>query len=234
TGSAEKETTSFIVALSEEYGTTTVAYMINSTVLGGTAGLGEEKKGGLAAQFAPFGGQAAKGEPDAYDDALAGTIMTCTAGDVSQSRYILAGNLSSSGGDVSQSRYILAGNTKYTAVFVENAFSVSTSVPPHSNQRSILDRTPCSVPFVENAFSVSISACTISYKHTVGKYTGHTIMMENGLEYVMKQGGGPFYSVSDGSGTKVLSSLLDDKKYTVYSQLILTAARGTTIAKGET
>ena len=32
-------------------------------------------------------------------------------------------------------------------------------------------------------------------------------MMENGEEYIMKQGAGPFYSVSDGSGVKVSLSL---------------------------
>ena len=40
-------------------------------------------------------------------------------------------------------------------------------------------------------------------------------MMENGLEYIMKQGAGPFYSVSDGSGNRVLSTELDAMKYTV-------------------
>ena len=39
--------------------------------------------------------------------------------------------------------------------------------------------------------------------------------MENGLEYIMKQGAGPFYSVSDGSGNRVLSTELDAMKYTV-------------------
>jgi len=42
-------------------------------------------------------------------------------------------------------------------------------------------------------------------------------MMENGVEYMMKQGAGPFYSVSDGSGNRVPSTQLDAKKYTVRS-----------------
>ena len=47
--------------------------MINATVLGRD----------LEAKWEPFGGQTSKGQPDSYDDALAGTIMTCTAGNPS-------------------------------------------------------------------------------------------------------------------------------------------------------
>ncbi|KAJ1469204.1 hypothetical protein T484DRAFT_1919534 [Baffinella frigidus] len=171
-------TVATVTALADSYGGSAVAaYFINATALVGY--------GATDTEWAPFGGRTSNGEPDADDDALAGTIMTCMAAEVTQSRYILEGS-----------------NT-WTTVYVERAFTIATT------------------------------ACGIAYKSTVGKYTGHTVMMENGMEYTMKQGGGPFYSVSDGTGNRVASTNLDAKKYTVYSQLILTAAKGASIAKGE-
>ena len=146
------------------------------------------------------------------DDAFAGTVLTCNKGDYSLSRYVLSTKFD--------------GNNVLQVV-------VDQDFPAEGDAGVAAGDGTEDGPTAGAAGNKFWSACSLSYKSTVGKYTGHKVMMEDGEEYTIKQGAGPFYQVSDGSGTDVVSATLDNKKYTVYSQLVLTAKKGATIAEGE-
>lgn len=76
--------------------------------------------------------------------------------------------------------------------------------------------------------------CRIEYKNAVGKYTGMTVMLDNGKEFTIKQGAGAVYQLSDGSGVAPSALDIQDRAYTISSQLIITAAHGEKVVAGET
>jgi hypothetical protein len=61
-----------------------------------------------------------------------------------------------------------------------------------------------------------------------------TVIFDNGKEFAIKQGAGAVYQLSDGSGVAPSTLDIQARAYTIYSQLIITAASGESVAAGET
>jgi len=117
------------------------------------------------------------------------------------------------------SKYILqntgSGANIYTETFFDTgATSTARGFGPHASAE--LD-----------------AQCRIDYKPTVGKYTGMTVMFDNGKEFTIKQGAGALYQISDGSGDPPSAHDVEGRAYTISSQLIITAAKGESVAAGE-
>merc|ERR1719163_2540238 len=125
---------------------------------------------------------------------------------------------------VTESAYILENAAGGAKIIVESGFSSSIFTLSSTN----LD------PVSPLANAVLNAQCRIEYKPSVGKYTGMTVMFDNGKEFVMKQGAGALYQVTDGSGSPPSAHDLEGRAYTIYSQLEITAALGETVEAGET
>ncbi|EKX47611.1 hypothetical protein GUITHDRAFT_106598 [Guillardia theta CCMP2712] len=114
-------------------------------------------------------------------------------------------------------------------------FDVSlTNVTGTVITQSILDYIPARQCFVvAEEFPTSfLSDCQVAPKEQVGRYTGMTAMIGSN-EYVIKQGAGGVYWVTDLKGNKPRSIDLSNKPYTIYTQMQLQVAKGKWIRQGE-
>eukprot|EP00960_Hanusia_phi_P016201 477399-Hanusia_phi.AAC.2 len=87
--------------------------------------------------------------------------------------------------------------------------------------------------FAEEFPTNFLSDCKMVAKENIGRYTGMTAMIGSN-EYIIKQGAGGVYWVTDSSGNKPQSTDLANKPYTIYAQLQLYVAKGKWIRQGET
>ncbi|EKX52871.1 hypothetical protein GUITHDRAFT_101325 [Guillardia theta CCMP2712] len=114
-------------------------------------------------------------------------------------------------------------------------FDVSlTNVTGTVITQSILDYSQANKCFVvAEEFPTSfLSDCQVMPKEQVGRYTGMTAMIGSN-EYVIKQGAGGVYWVTDLQGNKPRNIDLANKPYTIYTQLQLQVAKGKWIRQGE-
>merc|ERR1719163_583861 len=147
----------------------------------------------------------------AVDD-LVGMRLTCSAA-ITQS---YTPDVFGSTHYVTESSYILENSAGGYMIVVESMFSAAR-FSTHSTEDTVLN-----------------AQCRIEYKPTVAKYTGMTVMFDQGKEFTMKQGAGALYQVTDGSGEPPSAHDIEGRAYTIYSQLEITAAQGETVAAGET
>merc|ERR1712216_221773 len=145
----------------------------------------------------------------AVDD-LVGMRLTCSAASTSTYTPNVFGNSHY----VTESAYILENSAGGYKIVVESLF---TRFNTHNTDNTVLD-----------------AQCRIEYKPTVAKYTGMTVMFDNGKEFTIKQGAGALYQVTDGSGDPPSAHDIEGRAYTIYSQLEITAAQGESVEAGET
>eukprot|EP00960_Hanusia_phi_P002221 63689-Hanusia_phi.AAC.1 len=100
--------------------------------------------------------------------------------------------------------------------------------------QSILDYNPAAKCFlVQEEFDPSfLDHCKIIPKENVGRYTGMTAMIGSN-EYMMIQGSGGVYWVTDATGNKPRNLDVANKPYTIYTQLQIQVARNTWVRQGE-
>ena len=114
---------------------------------------------------------------------------------------------------MTDSAYILENSAGGYKIVVESLF---TRFGTHNTDNAVLN-----------------AQCRIEYKPTVAKYTGMTVMFDNGKEFTIKQGAGALYQVTDGSGDPPSAHDIEGRAYTIYSQLEITAAQGEKVMAGE-
>ena len=128
-------------------------------------------------------------------------------------------------------------NTADTSIFGKSTYVTESAyiLENTAGGAYILVESPFSAAFgAWAAGTVMAAQCRIEYKHAVGKYTGMTVMFDNGKEFAIKQGAGAVYQLSDGSGTAPSTLDVENRAYTISSQLIITVASGESVAAGET
>jgi len=145
-------------------------------------------------------------------DDLIGMRLSCTR----RSTTTFSPDIFPSSHYVTESAYILENAAGGAKIIVENLFSAAV-FGSHNTDNTILD-----------------AQCRIEYKPTVARYTGMTVMFDNGKEFTIKQGAGALYQLSDGSGVPPSAYDIEGRAYTIYSQLEITAAVGESVAAGET
>lgn len=144
--------------------------------------------------------------------ALSGTILSCKSGDVTQSRFVLT-----TANSTDTSAVVQVLDPECTQTDCQSAVRVVLFVCAHCSARSFIRTRRSPQVLVDQAFDLTpdgtspnfFSTCTLAYKHQVGKYTGHKVMLENGKEYTMKQGAGPFYQACPQRPAKLPSSAWD-------------------------
>jgi hypothetical protein len=145
------------------------------------------------------------------ENALVGMRLTCSG----TTTNTLSTSVFGTSTYTTESAYILENTAGGAYILVESPFSAAT--------------------FGAWSAGTSVSAqCRIEYKNAVGKYTGMTVIFDNGKEFAIKQGAGAVYQLSDGSGVAPSTLDIQARAYTISSQLIITAASGESVAAGET
>ena len=137
-------------------------------------------------------------------DDLVGMRLTCSAA-ITQS---YTPDVFGSTHYVTESAYILENSAGGYMIVVESMFSAAR-FSTHNTEDTVLN-----------------AQCRIEYKPTVAKYTGMTVMFDQGKEFTMKQGAGALYQLTDGSGVPPSAHDIEGRAYTIYSQLEITATKG--------
>lgn len=148
---------------------------------------------------------------DIEENALVGMRLTCSG----TTTNTLSTSIFGTSTYATESAYILENTAGGAYILVESPFSTATFG-------------------VWSAGTFVSAQCRIEYKNAVGKYTGMTVMFDNGKEFAIKQGAGAIYQLSDGSGVAPSTLDIQARAYTISSQLIITAASGESVAAGET